>query len=206
MPYQNRVTPFSTIEENSSRGMYMGNRGILHDDTQTLKKQTWQHKSWVTCTLQHTDKKGRNWHRKIMQPGKYTELFFLDEPTALAAGHRPCALCRNADYKRYISALDIQFPTVKDLDKQLHLERTSRFRKQKNYRSGSINNLPNGGMFTSAKNPATPFLKWQNQYWPWSHSGYGKPVPIDDELVSILTPQTSVSALRGGYKPIAHGF
>ncbi len=99
MPHQNRLTPFSTIEAVAARGTLMGNRGILHDEQGRLGKARWRHPHWVTCLLEF---KGR-W-RPVMQPHAYTELFFLDEATAFAAGHRPCGECRRPDYLRFLDA------------------------------------------------------------------------------------------------------
>ena len=100
MPLQNRMTPLGDIIAHSGRGSFMGNRGILHAPDQRLGKARWRHPHWVTCVLVYKD-----WHREVMQPNNYTELFFLDEATALAAGHRPCALCRRKDYDAFQRAL-----------------------------------------------------------------------------------------------------
>src|SRR5688500_15168681 len=96
MPLQNRVTPFGEIEAAPARGLFMGNRGILHDANQQLGRARWRHKSWVTCLLSFKDRR-----REVMAPRRYTELFFCDEAVALAAGHRPCAECRREDYERF---------------------------------------------------------------------------------------------------------
>ena len=89
MPRQNRVNPWGEIISVSDRGLFMGNRGTLHDAHGQLTSQRWTRKPWVTCQLSFKDR-----HRQVMSPGQYTELFFLDEATALAAGHRPCATCQ----------------------------------------------------------------------------------------------------------------
>ena len=96
MPLRNRVTPFGEIEVHPARGTLMGNRGILHGDDRTLGARRWAHRAWIVCVLSF---RGRR--RVVMTPGRYTELFFLDEAVALAAGHRACAECRNAAYRRY---------------------------------------------------------------------------------------------------------
>jgi hypothetical protein len=100
MPLQNRVTPFGEIVAHPARGMVMGNRGILHDSGRRLHPtRRWTHKTWICCLCEF---KGR--HRAVMTPGRYTELFFLDEATALAAGHRPCFECRRADANQFAAA------------------------------------------------------------------------------------------------------
>src|SRR5919204_6549006 len=98
MPRQNRVTPFGEIVATPERGTLMGNRGVLHDGEGRIRRP-WQLRRWLVCVL---DLKGRK--RRVMTPGRYTELFFLDEATALAAGHRPCAECRRARFLAFCSA------------------------------------------------------------------------------------------------------
>ncbi len=95
MPLQNRVTPFGEIVAESGRGLFMGNRGILHDDDRRIVRR-WQGRRWITCLTEF-----RGIRRVVMRPHSYTELFFLDEATALGAGHRPCAECRRADFRRF---------------------------------------------------------------------------------------------------------
>src|SRR6202161_2154067 len=97
MPRQNRVTPFGEIITTPERGTFMGNRGVLHDTEGSLER-AWQAKRWLVCVLEFRGRK-----RQVMTPKRYTELFFLDEATALAAGHRPCRECRYADYQRFRS-------------------------------------------------------------------------------------------------------
>jgi hypothetical protein len=97
MPLQNRATPFGVIVASEARGNLMGNRGCLHDDNRALSRRRWTTRAWVTCLLSF---KGRR--RQLMRPGHYTELFFLDEATALAAGHRPCAECRREAFRRFV--------------------------------------------------------------------------------------------------------
>ena len=117
MPLQNRVLATGDIVATPARGLFMGNRGILHDHYQRLGTARWRHKAWVTCVLRHKD-----WHRAVMQPNHYTELFFLDEAVALAAGHRPCALCRHKEYQAFRTALG-HTGTAKSLDIALHAAR-----------------------------------------------------------------------------------
>jgi hypothetical protein len=107
MPLQNRVTPLGELIADPARGLVYGNRGCLHDDRGRIRRR-YNGKRWIACRLQF-----RGWHRHpLVQPGRFTELFFLDEATAFAAGHRPCALCRREDYKRFIGLLSGWRPVV----------------------------------------------------------------------------------------------
>src|ERR1700694_3932569 len=117
MPLPNRVTPFGEIVAAPGRGLLTGNRGILHDPDRTIVRDS-QVRRWIACRVEF---RGR--HRDIMTPGSWTELFFLDEATALAAGHRPCAECRHADYRRFQSAWQPADATSADaMDAILHAE------------------------------------------------------------------------------------
>ena len=124
MPWRNRVTPFGDIVVVAARGTLMGNRGVLHNAERSIVRDS-QVKRWIACRLEF---RGR--HRAVMTPGKWTELFFLDEATALAAGHRPCAECRNADYRAFQSAWHRAFPdadiAADAMDLVLHQERRVR--------------------------------------------------------------------------------
>src|SRR5580704_9279628 len=125
MPRQNRVNPFGEIIATQDRGMFMGNRGVLHDEESRIRRK-WQGKRWIVCVLEFRGRK-----RKVMTPGRYTELFFLDEATALAAGHRPCAECRRERFNAFRSAWQKAHPskntqpTASEIDNRLHSERVS---------------------------------------------------------------------------------
>jgi len=125
MTLQNRVLPTGEIAATPDRGTLMGNRGILQDNAQNLARRRWQHASWVTCVLRYKD-----WHREVMQPRNYTELFFLDEPTALAAGHRPCGLCRRPDFTRFKAQFNAAngTETLAQIDRRMHRDRVTRHR------------------------------------------------------------------------------
>jgi len=114
---QNRVTPFGEIVATPARGLSMGNRGILHDDRRRLGRRRWTHKAWICCV---TEFRGRR--RQVMAPGRYTELFFLDEAVALAAGHRPCFECRRAAANAFAACWGGE-PRAPDMDRVLHAER-----------------------------------------------------------------------------------
>jgi len=182
----------------------MGNRGILHDENQNLQTPKWQHQAWVTCVLEHRDKKGFLWHREIMSPRRYTELFFLDEATALSAGHRPCGLCRNKAYRAFTPALGNRFSSVKELDRTLHQERThqilGKIKPQQTYGP----ELPDGVMVTIPASPGVAFLKKGHALYPWSHHGYGLPVRLPSAHLQVLTPALIVEAINNGYPVCMH--
>ena len=117
MPHQNRTLATGEIVAHPARGLFMGNRGILHNETGQLGRALWKHKAWIICELSHKD-----WHREVLSPGNYTELFFLDEAVAFAAGHRPCKLCRRAAYLRFAGSAG-HYGTAPELDSRLHDER-----------------------------------------------------------------------------------
>ncbi|WP_210258475.1 MULTISPECIES: hypothetical protein [unclassified Devosia] len=198
MPLQNRVTPYGEIVVDPSRGALMGNRGILHKDGRELGTARWRHPNWVTCVLCFGTRR-----RQLMAPDSYTELFFLDEATALSAGHRPCAQCRNKDYKRFLAAwakghgLD-QPPTAKELDAKLHAERVSP-KRQKLTRRAPAASLPQGTMITLE---GQPFLIWGAGMKSWSFLGYGDTHSLPRDSVEVLTPWGTVLALAAGFVPM----
>lgn len=202
MPLQNRVTPTSEIIATPERGLFMGNRGILHGDDRRLGSARWRHKAWITCL---TTFRGR--HRAVMTPQCYTELFFLDEAVALAAGHRPCAECRRADYNRFRTAwADAQghpAPRAPDMDRALHAARVTRTRQQITHR-GDIADLPDGA-FLRLPGDATPLLVRADRLLPYAPGGYGaaRPRPARGP-VTVLTPRPLLDVLRAGFAPHLH--
>ena len=196
MPLQNRVTPFSTLEAAPERGTLMGNRGILHDAERRIGTTTWKHKRWLTCVLAF---KGRK--RTVMAPGRYTELFFLDEATSFAAGHRPCRECRRADYESFVAAwreansiAGGQRATANEIDAALHLDRLGPGRRHARFRS-EVADLPDGTFLTEVDQPNKAWLLWNGALHRWSHGGY---VEREGE---VLTPSRIVGVLRAGYLP-----
>jgi hypothetical protein len=203
MPMQNRVTPFGDIVASAHRGTLMGNRGCLHNADRTLSRRRWTTKSWVACLLSF----GNRPPRQLMRTGFYTELFFLDEATALAAGHRPCAECRREDYRKFVEcwslATDTQRarPKAAQMDQQLHPERVGQDRRKVTFFAGA-DDLPDGAMVTWA---GEAFLKWKGTFWPWSLSGYGEAAERPPtSTVSVLTPRSIVGVLLAGYVPAIH--
>ncbi|MFY0638572.1 hypothetical protein [Maricaulis maris] len=196
-PLQNRVTPTGEICAHAARGTLMGNRGILHDGRQQLGTARWKHQAWVTCTLSF-----KSVRRPLMKPGNYTELFFTDEAVALAAGHRPCAECRRADFNRFRDAFAKAHPDLShsapDMDRLLHKARVaSRSRKQVTYEA-ALADLPDGVFFQVGTDA---LVRWQGCVWAWSFEGYSSWSRAMPEYVEVLTPEPTVKAIAAGYKP-----
>jgi hypothetical protein len=198
-PLQNRVAPTGEICPHPARGTLMGNRGILHDDRHQLGPARWKHQAWVTCTLSF---KGRR--RELMAPGNYTELFFTDEAVALAAGHRPCAECRRADFERFRSAFEAAHPELERpvrapvMDRLLHKARVSRSREQVTFLAAP-DGLPDGVFFRVG---ADFLVRWQGRIWAWDFEGYSRFSGGVPEQVEVLTPEPSVRVIEAGYAPI----
>jgi hypothetical protein len=200
MPLQNRVTPFGDIVSIQARGMLMGNRGIIHDaTTRKLLKRRWSTKAWIACRC---DYKGIR--RAVMATRSWTELFFLDEATALAAGHRPCFLCRREAAQAFRLAWAIgngpPLPTAPQIDAILHRERVQHGRKRVHALTHRIAELPNGAMI-SVRDQA--YLVVASQTLLWLPEGY-RPITGPLEAVGLLTPPSTLAALQAGYRPILH--
>lgn len=202
MPLQNRVTPFGEIVAVEARGTLMGNRGCLHDDQKRLGPKVWKRVAWITCALEY-----QGIRRPLMQPGQYTELFFLDEVTALAAGHRPCGECRKEALKHFKACWakgnDWTEPrlSVADLDAVLHAERIDDQGHKKTFRA-RLGDLPDGTCVAIAEQA---YVKWKGCLFPWSVNGYGEGMNIEgDRVVDVLTPSSSINTMRAGYKPEIH--
>ena len=203
MPRQNRVTPFGELIATESRGTLMGNRGCLHDNQQHIRR-AFACKRWIACVLEF---RGR--HRAIMTPRRYTELFFLDEATALAAGHRPCAECQHARYRlfREIWAaanpdlLIAPSPPADEIDSVLHSERLDGERRKRTFIS-SVSELPSGVLVASEGRPYLVLEQWLIR---WEPGGYSHRIPKpSDVLFRVLTPESIVRALAEGYPVMIH--
>lgn len=201
MPLQNRVTPFGELVAVPGRGLFTGNRGIIHDpSTRTLLRRRWTTKAWITCTL---DWKGVR--RRPMATRSWTELFFLDEATALAAGHRPCFYCRRASALAFRAAWaegqGIAPPAAPAMDAVLHGERLDdRRRKRIHPLKGAIEDLPDGAMLSAG---TAAYAIVGGRPLLWTAGGYraaGPRPPID----GLLTPPSTVRALAAGYRPALH--
>jgi hypothetical protein len=200
MPRQNRVTPAGDIVAVPQRGSLTGNRGVLHDETGQIVRP-WQLIRWIACA---TEFRGR-W-RPIMAPGRWTELFFLDEATACAAGHRPCAHCRHADYQRFRTAFalahGIDAPSAEEIDRQLHADRLEGRRRKRTYRE-RLDALPDGAM---VELEGGAYLVYGGELRYWTFAGYGEPLRLDGPTeLDVLTPRGTVAAIRAGYTPGLHG-
>jgi hypothetical protein len=199
MPLPNRVDPFGTISAVPERGQMFGNRGgRFHRDDRTLKARPWATRQWLCCVLAF---KGRR--RQVMSRG-YTELFFLDEVTALSAGHRPCFECRRRDATAFAAAWArakglAAPPRAPAMDLVLHAERLDG-RLQRTW-SGPAEDLPEGTMIAVG---GRPHAIRGSSILPWSHAGYGAGLARPDGRVTILTPPATVAVLAAGYAPGWH--
>jgi hypothetical protein len=205
MPRKNRVTPFGQIIATPARGTLMGNRGCLHDEQQRIRRP-YQTKRWIICLLEF-----KGIRRTLMKPGSWTELFFLDEATALAAGHRPCAYCQRDRFELFRAHWAAANPTlagtvkplVDTIDHALHEERINR-QKGKIVFPVRLLDLPSGVLFTDEKHSAA-YLWWHEQVWRWQPAGYtlGEIASLP-AVVQVLTPRSTVNTLQHGYPVAVH--
>jgi hypothetical protein len=227
VPLQNRVTPTGEIVADPGRGLLMGNRGCLHRADRRLGAARWRSKAWICCVL---DWKGVR--RDPMPPGRWTALFFLDEATALAAGHRPCAYCRRADFAAFAEAwhrategsgepqggapvdregsgepqagapVDRGRPRAPEIDARLHAERVDPRSRRQRTRPAVAGELPDGVM---VRHRRTTGLLAGGRLLPWSFAGYLAPVPLPPGApVELLTPPATVATIAAGYRPLVH--
>ncbi|MCY3669585.1 MAG: hypothetical protein OXH14_00695 [Alphaproteobacteria bacterium] len=193
MPLQNRVTPFGDIVAAPERGTMMGNRGILHDERQMLGGRRWTHKAWICCV---TEFRGRK--RQVMAPGRYTELFFLDEAVALAAGHRPCFECRREAAKAYAACWGGS-PRAGELDRVLHAERLDGRRRLVHIRE--LAELPDGAFVSRA---GAAWLVRGPLLLRYTPGGYDAVIERPAGAVEVLTPPATLRTLKAGYAPLLH--
>ncbi|RWB68636.1 hypothetical protein [Mesorhizobium sp.] len=210
MPLQNRVDPFGAIHAVPERGLFMGNRGIIHDpETKTLLKKRWALQAWIICAC-----KFRNVRREPMgrnRPGGkagWTELFFLDEVTALAAGHRPCFFCRREQASDFVrsfgEAFGISEPRAPMLDRRLHTERPASGGRPPVVSVQELGGLPDGAMVADGN---TAYALRAGKALEWSFAGYVARMAFNGlagRPLGLLTPATTVSVLRQGYAPVWH--
>jgi hypothetical protein len=199
MPLQNRVMPTGDIIATPHRGMFTGNRGIIHDPATKTLTRRWASKAWLTCVCEF---RGRR--RAVMGGRSWTELFFLDEATALAAGHRPCFFCRRDDANRFRAAWeqgnDVANVLAKDIDDVLHRERLDRRAKRLHPLPAPIERLPDGAMLQEGNES---YLILQGRALAWSPAGYrAAPNPLQGAM--LLTPPSTLRALSAGYRPVLH--
>ncbi|MQX74643.1 hypothetical protein [Sinorhizobium meliloti] len=195
-PRRNRVTPFGDIVATMHRGTLMGNRGDLHAPDGTVCRP-WKLQRWISCTLLHSPAG----HRVTFDtPGCYTPLFFADEVTALAAGHRPCASCRRPAYDAFRDGWQVAFgnkPSAVEMDDILHDARIDA-RGHKRTFVAPLGEVPDGVFVVGERSPTTAFLVRAGGLYPWSHAGYGKPVydVSRHRPVSVITPAPIVGILK----------
>jgi len=199
MPRQNRVTPRSELIAHSARGLVYGNRGCLHDRQGQIRRR-WATRRWIACRLEF-----RGWHREpLMQPGKFTELFFLDEATAFAAGHRPCALCRREDYVRFGELWRELHPGAVGadaIDAQLHAERVDG--RAQRLHEATLGDLPDGAFVLVDDEP---WLVLGGGLLRWTPGGYEGSRPLLARGL-VITPPSLVEVLRAGWDgavPLLH--
>lgn len=198
LPLQNRVTPFGELVADPARGLLMGNRGgRFHDPVgRRLAGRRFASRRWLCCSLAYP---GR--HRHPVWSRGYTQLFFLDEVTALAAGHRPCAECRRREAAAFRAALArglglAEAPSLAAIDERLHRERLALDRPRKPARS-----LPDGAMTAQ---DGRAFALREDSAWPWTPAGYGPARARPRGEVEVLSPALVLAALAGGYRPLWH--
>lgn len=200
MPLRNRVTPLGELVD-SGRGLVFGNRGCLHDADGRIRRR-FAARRWIACRLRFRDR--RRW--PLMQPGRYTELFFLDEATAFAAGHRPCAECRREDYDRFGGLWDgLHGERGADaVDARLHDERVEPQTRAHRVHRARLRDLPDGAF---VMHEAAPMLVLGDALLAWSPAGYVGRVPRRDGPVALVTPPSLVEILGSGWAsalPLLH--
>ena len=199
MPLQNRVTPSGDIIATPHRGLFIGNRGIIHDPATKTLTRRWASKAWLTCVCEF---RGRR--RQVMGGRSWTELFFLDEATAFAAGHRPCFFCRRDDANRFRAAWGAGNGTthvlVRDIDAVLHRERLAAGKKRLHPLPMRWKELPDGAMVQAG---AETYLIAQGRALSWSPAGYRETLSEIEEAM-LLTPPSTLQAFSAGYRPVLH--
>ena len=198
MPLQNRGTPLGEVVAHPARGLVYGNRGCLHDDTGRVRRR-FNGKRWIACVLQF---RGRR-RGPLMQPGRYTELFFLDEATAMSAGHRPCAECRREDYVEFVTlwrGLHPHHDGADAIDTQLHTERVDPQTGAQRHHDAPLDDLPDG---TFVLHEGAPHLVLGADLLGWTVAGYATRMarPRGQHTV-LITPPSLVAVLRAGWRPL----
>jgi hypothetical protein len=199
MPLQNRVTPTGDIIATPHRGLFTGNRGIIHDPATKTLTRRWASQAWLTCVCEF---QGRR--RGVMGGRSWTELFFLDEATALAAGHRPCFFCRRDDAIRFRAAWEegngVARVRARDIDAVLHRERLSGGKKRLHAHTTPLAELPDGAMVQQG---TESFLIVQGRALSWSPACYHNAPDVPQDAM-LLTPPSTLRALSAGYRPVLH--
>jgi hypothetical protein len=190
MPLRNRVTPLGELIAVAARGLVYGNRGCFHDDRGEIRRR-FPTRRWLACRLEF-----KGWRRKaLLQPGRFTELFFLDEATAFAAGHRPCALCRRDDYNRFLEI--VAADGADEIDERLDRER--RDARGRRVHATARDELPDGAFVLR---DGEPWLVLGRQLLRWTPAGYTDRITAADRKLDALTPPTLMRVLRAGWQPV----
>jgi hypothetical protein len=200
---RNRVTPLSELVADPARGLVYGNRGCLHDAAGQIRRR-YAGRRWIACRLRF-----RGWHRTpLLAPGRFTELFFLDEATAMAAGHRACALCRREDYDRLVALWRDLHPGrlgADAIDAQLHGERVATATRAQRHHEAPLESLPDATFVLRA---GAPWLVLRGQLLAWTPAGYTERVPRPARgRAVVITPPSLVEVLRAGWRgvvPLLH--
>jgi hypothetical protein len=201
-PLQNRVTPTGAIVSDPARGLLMGNRGCLHGPDRRLGAARWRSKLWICCSLTW-----KGVRRDPMPPGRWTALFFLDEATALAAGHRPCGYCRRADFVAFAEGWRsahglVERPRASQIDARLHGQRVDPRSRRQVTRPALVGELPDGVMIRYG---GPSGLLAGDRMLPWSFAGYQAPIALSPTTpVELLTPPATVATIAAGYRPLLH--
>ena len=203
MPLRNRVTPLGELVADPARGLVYGNRGCLHDEQGTIRRR-YNGKRWIACRLEF-----RGWKRaRLLQPGRFTELFFLDEATAFAAGHRPCALCRHADYRSFVTLWHElhpgDAPGADAIDARLHAERVEPGSRGQRRHAACFQTLPDG---TFVLHEDAPCLVTGDRLLRWTPAGYTAPTARPRGPATVLTPPSLVAVLGADWRgvvPLLH--
>ena len=195
MALQNRVTPLSELVADPARGLVYGNRGCLHNEDGRIRRR-YNGKRWIACQLEF-----RGWRRRrLLQPGRFTELFFLDEATAFAAGHRPCALCRREDYVRFgeiWAGLHGGRARADTMDARLHAERVEPGTRGLRCHEAPVDDLPDGAFVLRS---GEPWLVLGEKLLRWTPAGYTdrRRHPVTGRAL-VVTPPALVAVLRAGW-------
>jgi hypothetical protein len=198
VPLRNRVTPLGELIADPARGLVYGNRGCLHDEAGRIRRR-WNGRRWIACRLEF-----RGWLRRpLLQPGRFTELFFLDEVTAMAAGHRACALCRREDYVRLMEIWRTLYPGqvgADAIDAQLHRERVDPVTRSHRVHVESFESLPDGVFLLLEE---VPRVVVGRRLFQWTPAGYvaWERRPTRGSA-TVITPPSLVEVLRAGWEPV----
>jgi hypothetical protein len=197
VPLRNRVTPLGELIADPARGLVYANRGCLHDAAGTIRRR-YNGKRWIACRLRF-----RDWHRHpLMQPGRFTELFFLDEATAFAAGHRPCALCRREDFNRFVDIWDVHHRRgsgADAIDAELHGERVDPATRTHRVHEASFRDLPDGTFVLIGD---APHLVLGREIVRWTVAGYTDRSPRPHGRATLITPPSLIDVLHTGWSGV----